>query len=63
MTDEQFNEEFEGATTMIYNLGMRLFRNNSDDAKSFSQEIYLRAHAKRNSFEGRSEKVTHGCAH
>lgn len=58
MTDDEYNEEFEKATAMIYNLGMRLFRNNGDDAGDFTQDVYLKAHAKRGSFSGLSKFST-----
>lgn len=42
---------------MIYSLGMRLFRN-EEDALDFSQEVYLRAYDRLDSFRGDSKLST-----
>lgn len=42
---------------MIYNLGMRLFRN-EEDALDFAQDVYLRAYDKLGSFRGDSKPST-----
>lgn len=43
---------------MIYNLGMRLFARNEDDALDFTQDVYLQAYKKVSSFKGRSKPST-----
>lgn len=42
---------------MVYNLGLRLFRN-EEDALDFSQDVYLQAYRKLDTFEGRARFST-----
>ena len=42
---------------MIYNLGIRLFKN-KEDAMDFSQDVYMVAYSKLETFEGRSKIST-----
>lgn len=58
MKDQEFETLVEQTTDMIYSLGMRLFRNNQDDALDFVQDAYLRAYDRWESFEGRSKRST-----
>ncbi len=52
-----FEELFDSTQSMIYNLGMRLFRN-EEDALDFAQEAYLRAYDKLDSFRGEARPST-----
>lgn len=54
---EEFESLFEETAPMIYNLGLRLFRN-EEDALDFSQDAYLQAYRKLSTFEGRSRFST-----
>ena len=58
MKDQEFERLVEEATDMIYGLGMRLFRNNQEDALDFVQDAFLRAYDRWESFEGRSKRST-----
>ena len=58
MKDQEFERLVEEATDMIYSLGMRLFRNNQEDALDFVQDAFLRAYDRWESFEGRSKRST-----
>ena len=58
MKDHEFERLVEEATDMIYSLGMRLFRNNQEDALDFVQDAFLRAYDRWESFEGRSKRST-----
>lgn len=58
MKDQEFERLVEEATDMIYSLGMRLFRNNQEDALDFVQDAFLRAYDRWDSFEGRSKRST-----
>ncbi|MCB1306668.1 MAG: RNA polymerase sigma factor [Leptospiraceae bacterium] len=53
-----FDRLIEETQSMIYNLGLRLFRNNADDALDFTQDVYLQAYRKQHQFEGRSRPST-----
>lgn len=52
-----FEELFESTQSMIFNLGMRLFRN-EEDALDFAQDAYLRAYDRLDSFRGESRAST-----
>lgn len=52
-----FEELFDSTSSMIYNLGMRLFRN-EEDALDFAQDAYLRAYDRLDSFRGESRPST-----
>ncbi len=52
-----FEKLFEETSSMIYSLGMRLFRN-EEDAGDFTQEVFLRAYTQLHRFEGRSRAST-----
>ena len=54
---EEFEALFEQTAPMVYNLGLRLFRN-EEDALDFSQDAYLQAYRKLDTFEGRSRFST-----
>tara|TARA_Y100001937_G_scaffold128452_3_gene205151 strand:+ start:421536 stop:422069 length:534 start_codon:yes stop_codon:yes gene_type:complete len=56
--DQEFEKLVQESTDMIYSLGMRLFRNNQEDAMDFVQDAFLRAYDKWESFEGRSKRST-----
>ena len=58
MKDQEFEKLVQESTDMIYSLGMRLFRNNQEDAMDFVQDAFLRAYDKWESFEGRSKRST-----
>ncbi|MCB1172846.1 MAG: RNA polymerase sigma factor [Leptospiraceae bacterium] len=53
-----FEQLFFETERMIYNLGLRLFRNNEDDALDFTQDVYLQAYHKLHTFAGRSRPST-----
>ncbi len=58
MTDpDEFGQLFEDTARMVYNLGLRLFRN-EEDALDFSQDVYLQAYRKLDTFEGRARFST-----
>lgn len=61
MVDSQegvdFEELFESTQSMIFNLGMRLFRN-EEDALDFAQDAYMRAYDRLDSFRGESRAST-----
>ncbi len=54
---QEFDNLFLEASPMIYNLGLRLFRN-EEDASDFTQEFYLYAEKRQSKFEGRSKFST-----
>lgn len=54
---EDFERRFHETAPMIYNLGLRLFRD-QDDALDFSQEVYLQAYRNLAKFEGKSKFST-----
>ena len=54
---EEFEALFEETAPMVYNLGLRLFRN-EEDALDFSQDAYLQAYRKLATFEGRARFST-----
>lgn len=56
-TPEEFEDYFESTAAMVYNLGLRLFRN-EEDALDFSQDVYLQAYRKLDTFEGRAKFST-----
>ncbi len=58
LTDDQFNEMFLEATDMLYSLGLRLFRNQPEEANDFVQDVYLRARKKYSLFQGKSKFST-----
>lgn len=58
LSEDEFNELFLEATKMVYNIGLRLNRNNREDAMDFVQEVYLHARSKRRSFKGDSKFST-----
>lgn len=53
-----FEELFTQTQSMIYNLGMRLFRRNEEDAMDFVQDVYLQAYRKIGTFQGKSKPST-----
>lgn len=55
--DQRFEVIFDQTSSMIYNLGMRLFRN-EEDALDFAQDVYLRAYDRFASFRGESKPST-----
>ncbi len=55
---EEFEKIFDETAGMIYNLGLRLFNNNTEDALDFAQDVYLQAYQKLDQFEGRSRIST-----
>lgn len=56
--DQIFERLFDDTSRMIYNLGLRLFRNNTEEAMDFSQDVYLKAYQKLDSFKGESKIST-----
>jgi RNA polymerase sigma-70 factor (ECF subfamily) len=52
-----FEELFDNSSSMIYNLGMRLFRN-EEDALDFAQDAFLRAYDRLDSFRGEARPST-----
>ncbi len=56
--EENFEELFENTKNMIYSLGLRLFKNNADNALDFSQEVYLQAFRKWDKFNRLSKPST-----
>ena len=56
--EKEFEQLFEETQAMIFNLGMRLFRNREDDALDFAQDVYLQAYRNLHKFEGRSKAST-----
>lgn len=55
--DIDFERLFDQSSSMIYNLGLRLFRN-EEDALDFAQDVFLRAYDRRASFRGESRPST-----
>ncbi|MBI3394723.1 MAG: sigma-70 family RNA polymerase sigma factor, partial [Spirochaetia bacterium] len=54
---KNFETRFQETSKMIYNLGLRLFRD-ADDAMDFAQEVYLRAYTRLDKFRGESRFST-----
>ncbi|MCR9145265.1 MAG: sigma-70 family RNA polymerase sigma factor [bacterium] len=52
-----FEELFDSSSGMIFNLGMRLFRN-EEDALDFAQDAYMRAYDKLDSYRGEARPST-----
>lgn len=48
---------YEETVNMIYNLGLRLFKD-EEEAKDFTQDVYMKAFAKLNQFNGKSKFST-----
>lgn len=57
-SEESFEELFDSTKNMIYSLGLRLFRNDTESALDFSQEVYLQAFQKWHKFSGLSKPST-----
>ncbi|MBX7056712.1 MAG: sigma-70 family RNA polymerase sigma factor [Leptospirales bacterium] len=55
--EARFEAIFDQTSSMIYNLGLRLFRN-EEDALDFAQDVYLRAYDRLDSFRGESRPST-----
>lgn len=56
--EQQFEKLFDETSRMIYNLGLRLFRNNQEEALDFSQDVYLKAYQKLHTYKGNSKMST-----
>ena len=56
--NEEFKNLFDKSSDMIYSLGVRFFRDNNEEILDFSQEVYLRALQKWNTFKSKSSRTT-----
>lgn len=55
---EEFNNLYLDALPMLYNLALRIFRNNTEEALDFLQEFYIYAESKKGTFLGKSRFST-----
>lgn len=55
---QDFNTDFMESMDMVYHLGLRFFKGNSEKAEDFVQDLYVYAKAKVNTFQGKSKFST-----